>query len=449
MEITFYRLLWIFAVYAVIGWGIGTAVAAVREKKFVDVGFLFGPWCPAYGFGGVIFAIFLQELKNELLFLFLGGVILSFLLSISTGFILEKIFHKKWWDYSRKRFQFGGYVNLPYTVVWGIAAVICIFFVNPFIGKLSGLFPKKIGEIFLFVVYILLCMDFVGTVVSITAVNRRIRKLAIISNVSENLQKAADDMGKGIVGLVLKHMSRAYPSLEAKKLLEARQEKDRLLEEEKEKAGVFAVGCSFYKLVSLFLIGAFIGDITETIFCFVTTGRIMSRSSVVYGPFSIVWGLGCVLLTALLYQYRSRSDGYIFVFGTVLGGAYEYICSVFTEIVFGTVFWDYSAIQFNLGGRINLLFCFFWGIVAVIWMRFLYPFLSGVIEKIPKKAGVIITWIMIVFMIFNIAISGLALGRYTQRKTEKKENVTAIGAFLDEHFPDERMKRIYPNMIFK
>lgn len=57
----------------------------------------------------------------------------------------------------------------------------------------------------------------------------------------------------------------------------------------------------------------------------------------------------------------------------------------FTELVFGTVFWDYSDIPFNLGGRINLLYCFFWGIAAVIWLKILYPRLSALIEKIPGK----------------------------------------------------------------
>ena len=79
MEVTMYKLLWVFAIFSFAGWVIGTAAAAFREKKFVDVGFLFGPWCPAYGFGGVMFAVFLRELKNELLFLFIGGVVLSFL----------------------------------------------------------------------------------------------------------------------------------------------------------------------------------------------------------------------------------------------------------------------------------------------------------------------------------------------------------------------------------
>lgn len=88
---------------------------------------------------------------------------------------------------------------------------------------------------------------------------------------------------------------------------------------------------------------------TETVFCRLTAGIWMSRSSVVYGPFSLVWGFGAVLLTAILYQYRTRSDSFIFLFGTVLGGAYEYVCSVFTELVFGTVFWDYQppALQFG------------------------------------------------------------------------------------------------------
>ena len=266
---------------------------------------------------------------------------------------------------------------------------------------------------------------------------------------AENLQKAADEMGKGLVGWTLKYVSRAYPDLEAKKLLEARQEQERQAEKAKEKAGVFAVGCSFYKLVCLFFIGAFLGDIIETIFCWITMGRLMSRSSVVYGDFSIVWGLGCVLLTAILYQYRNRSKGYIFIFGTVVGGVYEYVCSVFTEIVFGTVFWDYSKIPFNLGGRINLLFCFFWGIVAVLWLCFLYPRLSGLIEKIPKKPGIILSWIMIVFMLFDMGMSSLALCRYTERHTEEQEVTTAVDDFFDEHFPDERMKQIYPKAILR
>ena len=447
MSNSIYVLLWFFVLYSLIGWLLSTAMAAIREKKFVDVGFLYGPYCPAYGTVAVLYAIFLPELENNLFFLFLGGTVLSFVVALGTGFVLERIFHRKWWDYSRKRFQFGGYVSLPYIVVWGLMAVLCILFVNPLLSSIIYLIPKSIGNVILLLIGIIILIDFIGTISGILSLRSHVKKASLIYEVSENLQKATEAMGAGVTGWVLKHLKKAYPNLDEESLLKAKLEKERQREQEKLNAEVFAAGCSFYKLVCLFFLGAFLGDLTETIFCFVTSGRLMSRSSVVYGPFSIVWGLGCVLLTAILYHYRNRSDRYIFVFGTVLGVAYEYICSVFTELVFGTVFWDYSKIPFNLGGRINLLYCFFWGIAAVVWLKILYPLFSGWIEKIPKKTGILLTWVMIIFMIFNIIMSGLAMGRYSVRKTTGQPADNALEYFLDNHFPNERMERIYPNAI--
>ena len=183
----------------------------------------------------------------------------------------------------------------------------------------------------------------------------------------------------------------------------------------KEKSASSRRAAAFTSWSGLFFIGAFLGDIAETIFCRITMGYWMSRSSVVYGPFSVVWGIGVVVLTMMLHRYRDKSDRYIFIFGTVVGGAYEYICSVFTEIVFGTVFWDYSKLPFNLGGRINLLYCFFWGVVSVVWIRNLYPPLSRLIEKIPRKPGIVVTWILVVFMAFDMLVSSMALTRYSAR----------------------------------
>ena len=148
---TGYELLWLFFAYAFAGWMIGTAGAAVRQKKFVDVGFLYGPWCPAYGFGGLAFAVFLTELHDNLFFLFVGGTILSFVVTYTTGFVLERIFHRKWWDVSRKRFQFSGYVSLPWSVVWGLLGVLCIRFVNPFLRDVLKLLPHGVGKIILLV----------------------------------------------------------------------------------------------------------------------------------------------------------------------------------------------------------------------------------------------------------------------------------------------------------
>lgn len=186
--------------------------SSIKRKKFIDVGFLFGPWCPSYGFGAVGFALFLPELKDQPVFLFAGGVILSFIITSFTGVTLERIFHQKWKDYSRRRFNFGGYVNLPYTVVWGAAALLCIWIVNPFLSKIIGILPYGLGKVILIIAYVIIIIDFIGTVSGILSVHirlARLGKLVLVEEVADNLQKAADYMGNGLTGWVLKHLEKA------------------------------------------------------------------------------------------------------------------------------------------------------------------------------------------------------------------------------------------------
>ena len=247
------------------------------------------------------------------------------------------------------------------------------------------------------------------------------------------------EAGNFLTRRIQRRLTHAYPNLRLEGIPSV------FAPSREDREAVFAKGCCFHKLVWLFLLGSLLGDLTETIFCYITTGILMSRSSLVYGPFSIVWGFGCVMLTAFLYRYKDKNDRYIFLAGTVLGGAYEYICSVLSELVFGTIFWDYSGIPFNLGGRINLLYCFFWGIAAVVWLKGLYPRLSALIERIPSSIGIPATWVLIIFMVFNMAISGLALSRYVERQTVSSPSQGIVGEFLDDHFPDERMEHVYPN----
>lgn len=110
------------------------------------------------------------------------------------------------------------------------------------------------------------------------------------------------------------------------------------------------------------------------------------------------------------------------------------------------MFWDYSWMPFNLGGRINLLYCFFWGIAAVVWFKKLYPWISGLIERIPMRIGKIATWVLLVFMCCNVLVSGMALIRCDERRrgipAEQEWQQT-----MDERFDDVRMARIYPNAI--
>lgn len=164
----------------------------------------------------------------------------------------------------------------------------------------------------------------------------------------------------------------------------------------------------------------------------------------VWGPFSVVWGLALAMATVLLRQNQEKSDRYLFAFGTVLGGVYEYVCSAVTELLFGTVFWDYSKFKFNLGGRINLLYCFFWGIAAVLWMRYGYPLVLKLMKKVRSHIRPWMTAMLAVFMAVNMLTSALALARYDARTSGEAPN-GQLEVFLDEHFDNARMERIYPN----
>ena len=441
MTYNIYQLLWIFFIYSFIGWCGEVVLAAVNRHKFVNRGFVSCPLCPVYGAGAVAVSVFLPELEEQLFFLFLGGMIVTAFVEYLTGRLLELIFHKKWWDYSEQKFQLDGYVCLKNSVIWGICSVLVIRIFNPLLCRGLELLPMLLGEVLLWVLGVLLAIDFIGSGIAVLGLKKQGR----ISQITEGLHRTSKILENALTERIQRRMVKAFPNIESggpSGSLEKGAAEKGVKAEEKAR---FAQGCGFFKLASLFILGAFLGDIVETIFCFLTTGKLMSRSSLVFGQFSIVWGLACALLTWMLYRYRDRSDRFIFVFGTVLGGAYEYICSVFTEIAFGTVFWDYSEIPFNLGGRINLLYCFFWGIAAVVWMKGVYPLLSRWIEKLPARAGNIGCTILVVLLAADMIVSALALTRYSERQAGAPEQ-SAAGQMLDEYFPDEFIENRYENL---
>ena len=439
MEYTAYELLWFFLVYAFLGWVAETVLAAAKRRRLINRGFLNLPLSPVYGLAAVLFSVFLPELRSAPFFLFLFGMVIATALELFTSVFLQKLTGERWWDYSNHRFQFEGYISLTYAIVWGISALLCIFVGNPILAALTDLIPRQIGDIILLASYILLAVDMTASFAALFQLGKSVREP---SELSRLLRRLTDALDNAVTRAVQRRVARAYPGLDREHLREKAAAKT-----PPERDNVFAKGCGFHKMVYLFLIAAFLGDIIETIFCRLTTGVWMSRSSLVWGPFSIVWGFGAVLLTAVLYKYRDRSDRYVFLVGTVAGGAYEYICSVLSELVFGTVFWDYSHLPFNLGGRINLLYCFFWGIAAVVWLKGIYPRLSGWIEKLPMSVGRAGTWIIVVFMLVNMAASALALARYTERVTTGAPAENALETLLDQRFPNERMERVYPNAI--
>ena len=209
----------------------------------------------------------------------------------------------------------------------------------------------------------------------------------------------------------------------------------------------FAQGMTFYKLFWVFFIGCFAGVVLETIYCLIQRGHYESRVGLIYGPFNLVYGIGALCLSGALYRFRNRGRVFSFVGGFIVGSVVEYACSWFQEVCFGSTSWDYSNMPYNLNGRICLLYSIFWGILGIFWIKDIYPRMAKWILKIPNKVGKPLTWALLVFMVFNSVMTLFTSLRWTARR-EGIAPKNAFEAYLDEHYPDERMQKIFANAEF-
>ena len=424
MNLNFYTLSVIYLVYSFLGWVGETVVATIKGRQFTNRGMASGPFCFVYGTAGVLLAVGLADLRTNWLALFAGSFLIATVVEWVTAKFLERVHHRRWWDYSGKKFNLDGYVCLQYSVLWGVLGAVSVRWGNDLLLRLCAVFPPLLLHIAVWVSMSIAALDQISAAV---VVERYAAKHPRLEQLGQELGKGKSRLQQKIAASVERRIQKAYPEA-------ARPEPTTTAEK----------AMSFSDLVWLFVVGAFLGDVVETIFCRVTAGVWMSRSSLVWGPFSVVWGLALVLAAVLLRGSERKSESRIFWFGVILGGAYEYVCSAVTELLFGTVFWDYSGFKFNLGGRINLLYCFFWGIAAVAWIRYGYPLVAKGMNKLKTHIRPWMTAALAVFMAVNMGVSALAMARYDAR-TSGVEAATPLAVFLDAHFDNARMERIYPN----
>ena len=201
-----------------------------------------------------------------------------------------------------------------------------------------------------------------------------------------------------------------------------------------------------YKLVLIFMIGSFIGYIVEMLYCYLKNGRFESRKGVIYGPFSPVYGFGAIVFTILLYRLEHFNAFIIFVVSAVVGAIFEYICSFVQEKTIGTISWQYNKTPLNLGGRTSGLYALYWGVLGLIFLRHTLPYIEIKIDEIPTELAILIAFTFGIFIAIDLIISALAVRRQSSRAHGKKTR-NHIDIFLDKHYPDERLKKIYPNMI--
>lgn len=167
LNFNFYNLIYFFAFYSFAGWCIEVLYYFKNEHRFVNRGFLYGPFCPIYGFGAVFLVIFLDSYKNNIFILFFLAVLLTSILEYYTGFILEKAFKTKWWDYTDDPFNIHGRICLLYSLVWGAGEVVVIRIIHPILNDIVMNIPHILGDIVVSTIAIYFIIDFSFTIISL------------------------------------------------------------------------------------------------------------------------------------------------------------------------------------------------------------------------------------------------------------------------------------------
>ena len=123
----------LFITYSILGWIMEVIGQLIQFKKFINRGFLIGPYCPIYGFGGVAITIILKRYLGDPIALFLFALVICSILEYFTSYIMEKVFKARWWDYSRKKFNINGRICLETMIPFGLLGMFISYVANPFL----------------------------------------------------------------------------------------------------------------------------------------------------------------------------------------------------------------------------------------------------------------------------------------------------------------------------
>ena len=226
---------------------------------------------------------------------------------------------------------------------------------------------------------------------------------------------------------------------------------------------------SFWRMLGYFIIYSFLGYIVETLFALINYNVLESRKSFLYGPFCGIYGLGAVILILVL-RYFKKNNYTLFFGGCLTGAIIEYFVSLIGELVFDARWWDYSEKFLNVEGRICLLYSIFWGILSLLLVRVINPqvdkFIDFLKTKIHKKLIGVLISIGMIFMIFNIVSSSVAMHLFLMRvavennlDVPNKENTikeynkiygnSKKAELIKKYWGNEKMIKTYPNVTIK
>ena len=220
--IDIYHLIYYFFIYGFLGWIMECASVFVDTKKLVNRGFVSGPICSIYGIVAVALVILLSIVKNNIFFMFLIALVVPSVLEYVTGYILEKSFHAKWWDYSHKPFNLKGRICLTTSLLWGVLSIVLVRVVQPLIERLVNLISPRVGEVFGVFVLILFTLDVAHAVYTAFNLNIRLKRITQISEEiklrAENIKSLKLPTAAEELQIILSNLTERYENLLSKRI---------------------------------------------------------------------------------------------------------------------------------------------------------------------------------------------------------------------------------------
>lgn len=211
MDFRIYFML--FIAYSLIGWLVEVIGILIQEKRFVNRGFLIGPYCPIYGVGGITIILLLNKYMEDPIILFVMAIVICSLLEYFTSYVMEKLFKTRWWDYSNFKFNINGRICLETMWAFGALACFVIYIINPPLINLLESLPDVVFSIISYSIMVIFLIDNVISFkiisnVKVTAKN--VKK----DNTEEMTKYVRDELSKK--SLLNKRLINAFPNLQAR-----------------------------------------------------------------------------------------------------------------------------------------------------------------------------------------------------------------------------------------
>ncbi len=178
----------LFISYAFLGWCMEVTCKFIQYKKFINRGFLIGPYCPIYGWGALAITILLKRYMEDPLVLFVMSTLICSIIEYLTSYFMEKKYHARWWDYSNKKFNINGRICLETLIPFGILGVAIMYGTNPILFKLYNQIPQLVINILTAILFIGFIVDNIISSNIISSINVEGNKL-IKDNTEEITEK--------------------------------------------------------------------------------------------------------------------------------------------------------------------------------------------------------------------------------------------------------------------